>query len=215
LGESYNITAMTFKNHSCCGHSFAPIDAALQLARDHELVPDQIARIRVGTYRVAIEITDRHAVSSPYEARFSTPFAVASALVNGSVRLSAFTEERLRDAQIRSLMDRLEMVVDPGCDAAFPRRSAVVEIETVDGRRLRHFQPTRKGDPDLPLSDTELEDKFRELSVPVIGPAASATLIETLWRVDELPAGAIATLGASARAGDKAHAGERRALASP
>jgi 2-methylcitrate dehydratase PrpD len=203
LGNRYNITSMTFKNHSCCGHSFAPIDAALQLAADHALTPDQIRRVTVGTYRVALEITDRHSVSSPYEARFSTPFTVATALVHGSVRLSAFTEDRLRDAQVQSLMRRVEMIVDPACDEAFPRRSAVVEIETTDGHKLRHFQPTRKCDPDFPLSDAELTDKFLELCIPIIGRSASEHLIHTLWRVDELPAAAIATLGAGMGTSEK------------
>ncbi len=84
-------------------------------------------------------------------------------------------------------MDKVELRVEPEIEAAFPgHRAAVVEIGTVDGRRFTHHAPTRKGDPDNPLSDGELEDKFRELTAPVIGEAAAARLLETLWRVDAL-----------------------------
>ncbi len=194
LGERYNITVMTFKNHGCCGHAFAAIDGAL--AAGAGLAADDIARIRIGSYRAAYEVTGRHNVSTPFEGRFSTPFTVASALVHGSVRLNAFTPERLADPVVQSLMQRVDMTIDPGCDAAFPgRRSATVEIETTDGRRLRHHQPTRKGDPEDPLSDRELAGKFMELAAPVTGEAAAETLLATLRTLDGQGAPAIASLG--------------------
>ncbi|MGH7067277.1 MAG: MmgE/PrpD family protein [Acetobacteraceae bacterium] len=181
LGERYNITLMTFKNHGCCGHIFPAIDALLALAAEHHLLPQDVTRIRIGTYRAAIEVTDRSKVASPFEGRFSTQFCTASALVHGSVRLDAFCPERLRDPEVQALMSRIEMAIDPECEALFPRRrSAVVEVETKGGRSLRHFQRTRKGDPEAPLSDAELDDKFFELAVPVIGRASAATLLSSL-----------------------------------
>jgi hypothetical protein len=59
-----------------------------------------------------------------------------------------------------------------------------VEIETADGRKLAHFQETRKGDPELPLTDAELDDKFLELAAPVIGKAAAAALLKDLWALE-------------------------------
>ena len=201
LGERYNIAAMTVKNHGCCGHSFAAIDAALALAAAHALAPDRIARVRVGTYQAALDVTDRHEVASPYEAKFSTPFTVASALVHGSVRLDGFTPARLADPAVRALMRRVEMHADPGCDAAFPtRRSAQVEIETTDGERFSHYQPTRKGDPDAPLTDAELGAKFLELAVPVVGPVAAKGLAASIWRLDGLQPDEVRSLGTGSAA---------------
>eukprot|EP01036_Dinobryon_divergens_P050120 gene50120-67114_t len=72
-------------------------------------------------------------------------------------------------------MERLTVSVDPQLDAAFPgQRAARIEILLRDGRRLSHLQPNRKGDPEQPLSDSELEDKLLELASPVIGAAAPA-----------------------------------------
>ncbi len=185
LGERPSIAAITFKNHGCCGHIFAAIDAMLALRAEHGLAPEDVVRARVGTYRVALEVTDRPHADTPFEGRFSTRFCLASALVHGSVRLDAFSPERLADPRVQALMQRIEMVVDPGCDAAFPRRrAAVLELELTDGRRLRHLQPTRKGDPDFPLSDAEIEAKFLELSLPVIGRPAAAKLLASLRSLD-------------------------------
>jgi 2-methylcitrate dehydratase PrpD len=185
LGERYNIASMTVKNHGCCGHSFAAIDAALALRGALDLA--DVDHIEVGTYRASLDVTNRRHVSTPFEGRFSTPFTVASALVHGSVRLNAFTPERLQDQAVQALMARIDMVVDETCEAAFPnRRSATVTITMKDGQQRRHEQPTRKGDPDAPLTDDELAMKFRELASPVIGRAAAQDLLDTLARADGL-----------------------------
>ena len=97
---------------------------------------------------------------------------VASALVHGSVRLSAFGAERLADPATRALMQRIDKALDPEIDAAFPgRRAARVEVTLRDGRQFTHLQSDRKGDPELPLSDAELGDKLIELASPSIGTA--------------------------------------------
>jgi 2-methylcitrate dehydratase PrpD len=196
LGERYNIAAMTFKNHGCCGHSFAAIDAVLALRP--QLNVTEIETIGIGTYRTSLDVTNRPMATTPFEGRFSTPFTVASALVHGSVRLNGFTPERLQDEAVQKLMQRVEMSVDPTCEAAFPgHRAATVEITMKDGRRLRHHQPTRKGDPDAPLTDADLAAKFLELATPPIGEAAAHRLLATLNETETLDAAAIASLGAA------------------
>ena len=67
-------------------------------------------------------------------------------------------------------------------------------LETHDGRSHAVLQPTRKGDPDAPLSDDELEAKFLELSAPVLGNARARALLEALWRLDAAAPGALLQL---------------------
>jgi 2-methylcitrate dehydratase PrpD len=185
LGTDYRITRVTFKNHGCCGHTFAALDAVLELRRRHRLAAEDIARVRVATYQGGLDVVANPRPEGAYQAKFSLPYVVAHALVYGSVRLEAFAPERLADPRVRALMDRIELAADPELSRAFPRqRAARVEIETVDGQRLSHFQPTRKGDPELPLTDAELEDKFLELASPVLGEAPARTLLAELWALD-------------------------------
>ena len=140
-----------------------------------------------GAARAAVELGGNADPQTVYEAKFSLPYAMAVALVTGAARFDAFRDERLRDPEIRNLMARVTTVVDAEADAAFPgRRSATVRIETVDGRSLEHYAPTRKGDPDNPLSDDELVDKYRELATPVIDEVSAEALLADLWRIDEI-----------------------------
>jgi 2-methylcitrate dehydratase PrpD len=187
LGERYNITQMTLKNHCCCGQAFATIDAVLALRAQHRFTVRDIERIEIRTYQTALDVAGTYQVSTPAEARFSIPYVAACALVHGSVRLNAFEEAALADAQVRALMSRVSLAPEPRFDALFPtQRCASARIALADGRVLHHEQTTRKGDPDAPLTDQELSDKYFELTQPVIGRPAAERVLKTLWSVDRL-----------------------------
>ena len=97
LGQAFNITRMTFKNHACCGHTFAAIDAAQVLQAQLNVRAKDIERIDVGTYGPALDVAGNPQPRTAAEARFSLPFVVANAIVHGSVRLDAFSPERVED----------------------------------------------------------------------------------------------------------------------
>ncbi len=186
LGRDYNITRMTQKNHCCCGQTFAAIDAALTLRNHYRFAPDDIKAVSIHTYQTALDVTGNYQSGTPAEARFSLPYVVAYALVHGSVRLAAFTESALADPQVKRIIKSSRMHASEEFNAVFPgKRCARVEIELRDGRLISHDQMTRKGDPDCPLSDSELADKFFELAVPVIGRSRAEKLLEKLWLLDK------------------------------
>jgi len=188
LGRDFHITRMTFKNHGCCGHTFAAIDGALELKRRMRLQPADIERVDVATYKAALDIANYDNPRTPAEGRFSLKYVVASGLVHGNVRLAAFEKERLEDEETKAVMNKIAVKLDPELDAAFPgKRAARVTLRARDGREEQYLQPTRKGDPDLPLSDAELDDKFLELAAPVIREAAARRRLAYLRALDAAP----------------------------
>jgi 2-methylcitrate dehydratase PrpD len=95
------------------------------------------------------------------------------------VREKAFLPEALSNPDIAALEDKLTLTLDPECAAKFPKnRTAKVEIDLNDGRTLQHHQVTRHGDPDEPLTDQELLDKFYELVSPRVGEQKSLLLAD-------------------------------------
>jgi len=187
LGERYNIQSITQKNHGCCGHTFAAIDAMLDIRQREALSASQIAAIRVETYQTALDVTGNFEPRTAFEAKFSLPYVVAHALLHGAVRLNAFEPGRLQDADIRSLMARTRLVADPQLSAGFPaQRAARIVVTLHDGRVIEQFAPCRKGDPEAPLSDADLEDKFLELASPVLGDAPARQLLAQLWQLERL-----------------------------
>jgi len=185
LEKSFTIEDMTFKNHAACGHTHPAIDGVLAIRNQHGLGPDDIQCIRVATFQKAVEITGNSDPQTIFEAKFSLPYCAALAMMTGRVRRAAFSNELLRDQAVAALIEKVEVTADAALSAEFPkRRAARVEIETTDGRRFEHYSPTRKGDPDNPLSDGELAEKFLELCDPVLGREGAAPLLDALWRLD-------------------------------
>jgi 2-methylcitrate dehydratase PrpD len=92
LGDPFCVTATTVKYHACCGHTFAAIDAALELRADGVQLVD-ITGIEIETYETATRVAGRVDPADPDEAKFSLAYTVAAALVLvlvlvlGSVRL--------------------------------------------------------------------------------------------------------------------------------
>jgi 2-methylcitrate dehydratase PrpD len=186
LGDDYTITRMTQKNHCCCGHTFAAIDSVLALREQAELNIDTVQKIYIGSYGKAAEVCGNRDPQTAFEAKFSLAYVVAIAALKGSVRLAAFSDEWLQNEDVRKLMERIEITVDEKAEAVFPSfRSATVEIELADGKRINHHSPTRRGDPDSPLSDSEIEHKFKELTAPLMDADTQDAVISKIWALEQ------------------------------
>jgi 2-methylcitrate dehydratase PrpD len=192
------ITEMTFKNHGCCGHIFAALDAVRDLQAEFGFTAADVAKIHVGSYGPTKSICDRPVISTEQEARFSVQYTIGALLVLGGVRIAAFEPENLTNPAILGIMPKVTVELDPELQDAYPgKRAAKVWITLADGRELYRYQPTRKGDPDAPLSDAELSEKFMELVAPVIGIHPAAALLDALWKGNDIP-GAIPVLALAA-----------------
>lgn len=188
LGEWTPITRMTFKNHGCCGHIFPALDGIRTLQAAHGFGRDDVKAIDVRGYGPTKSICDRMEVASARDARFSVQYCVGALLVLGGVRLAAFSPEALADPAIRAVMPRVSVSEDPEIAALYPRRrQARLRVELNDGRVLEHYQQTRKGDPDDPLTDAELAEKFDELAATVLPAPARAGLKTLVLEPGALP----------------------------
>ncbi|MCK9911928.1 MmgE/PrpD family protein, partial [Microbacteriaceae bacterium K1510] len=78
-----------------------------------------------------LDITNNPNPQTVYAAKFSLQFCVALAFVKGKAGLADFTEETLWDPVIRSLMDRVELTLDPDVDSAYPDKwGSIMKLET-------------------------------------------------------------------------------------
>lgn len=172
LGTEWTICQTTPKAHACCGHNFAALDGIAALMAEHEINAEDIDIIDVASYRAALEICGNPDPNSAAEGRFSLPWCAAVMARDGAVTPAAFTEAALRSAETRAMAGRVRLSLDKDAEAKFPgARSATVTLTLTDGRSVSLHRPTRKGDPDDPLSEADLLAKFHALAGPVIGRA--------------------------------------------
>ena len=150
--------------------------------------PTKIKKIKIGSYQKTYEICHNPNPKTPYEAKFSSEYCAAMAIIKGrALRSDDFLKENLQDSSVKNLMNIVDLKIDKGCQNVFPKaRSANVEVVTLDGEVFAHFAPTRKGDPDNPLSDSELSSKYTDLVEPVAGKPAGQALLSALWSVENL-----------------------------
>ncbi|MET7842793.1 MmgE/PrpD family protein [Streptomyces sp. NPDC005356] len=188
VGPEYLVERTSVKPYPCCGHTFAAIDGALALrAEPYGLGPGDIEAIEIETYRTATVVAGNPRPRTPFEARFSVPFVVATALLDGDVRLESFRPERLTDPAVTELLDRTALKDTPQFTTPFPqRRGARVTMRTHGGDQHSVTVPDRKGDPDNPLSESDLIRKFTGLSEPVLGSGCTAELAAQLSALPEL-----------------------------
>lgn len=186
LGNRFNIQSVTVKNHGCCGHTFASIDGLLALRQQYGFDMQEIERIEIRTYAAAVEVAGIKVPQSPFECKFSIPYVVSHAVKYGSVRLAAFDTQRIFEEDLRALMQRIQLEADPELTSKFPNmRAARVYVHLKSGQVLEHFQPYRIGDPEAPLTDEQISEKFLELASPVISDHAAKQLLDRLWSIDQ------------------------------
>jgi 2-methylcitrate dehydratase PrpD len=156
------IRGVYFKLYAACRHTHAAVDAARLLRDEHDVRPEQVARVVVRTYEVADRLCGATALpAGPSEAKFSLPFTVALGLTVGHAGQSCFTPEAVADETLRALAARVRVEVDPALERAYPaKRTAALDLTTVDGRLLRAEVPIARGEPELPLSREDVGAKF-------------------------------------------------------
>jgi 2-methylcitrate dehydratase PrpD len=112
---------------------------------------------------------------------------VALAMLDGGIGFEAAHDyARMQDSAVRSFRQRIELIPSAELTAAVPARQAIVEIETSDGRRLRHHAKAVRGTPENPMTEAEVEAKALDLIHPIIGPDRGRSLISAAGRLADL-----------------------------
>lgn len=187
LGDKYLILDLYFKPYACCRWAQPAIEGALSAAYQIGATPADMTRVRVHTFEAATHL--RSAVPrTTEEAQFSLPWTVACALIDGVVGPEQVVGENLADPTRQELAALVEVVVDAELEEAFPEQAlAWVEIETTDGSRARSDPFSAPGDSHTPFSDTELTEKFRDLTTPVLGSHRTRKLASVIERLPDAP----------------------------
>ena len=189
LGSRWATAETSFKFHASCRHTHPSADALLSLMQEHKLKADDIesvtARVHQGAIDVLGPVTDPQTI---HQSKFSMGFVLALIANLGRASLADFTDEALRDANLRAFHDRVKMALDPEIDQAYPKRwLGRVSVITRDGRSFDQRIASPKGDPDNVLTRAELEDKSLRLAAFTGGANAGEMrkVIARVWRLHD------------------------------
>ena len=164
--EGYCIERIYQKVHAACRHCHPAIDATLDMRNNLNLKPEEIEKIEVHTYKLAVGSHDHTEIMGISSAKLSTPYAVALAIVKGSCGYADYNEDNLNEYWIKNLTRKVCIIEDEDLTAQSPAvRGARVTIYLKDGKEYEAPCLYPKGEPENPLSQEELENKFRGLAM--------------------------------------------------
>jgi len=184
LGTRWEVSSLRFKPYPSNYYTHAGIDAALALSR-RGLKPEQVqsAELAVATAMLRTmgePLARKQAPQSAYEAKFSGPYTVASAMIGGTglgLGIDDFTDALVREPRRVALMRRITVVADPRCDAVFPDQApAILTAVSADGEPLVEQVMVNRGGPGRPLDDSELAAKFDDCAKRALPPEVIGSL---------------------------------------
>jgi 2-methylcitrate dehydratase PrpD len=181
LGDSWEILANAYKPYPCGVVLFPVIDGCLDLRERHTLSADQIAAVTIRGHPLLRIRTDRPDVASGRAAKVSVQHSVAVAFIYGAADLAQYADQCVSEPTVLDL--RRKITVEE--DANVPVETAFVTVQTTDGRRLERHIIEARGTMARPMTDADLEAKFRGL-VDYGSPALDAgLLIEAIWSIGD------------------------------
>ena len=184
IGKDFKIMQISFRLYASTRHTHAGIDLALRL-REKGIKPEDIELLRIQTYGVARDLVGEPFPETIYEAKFSLPFCVSTALVYGHVGIEDFTEERLHDHTLEELMSHCTVEIDPLLDAHYPEKwAAKLNVILRDGTVDHEQTDFPRGDPENKVSLEELHTKFRRLSSMLLPPSKIEAWLEQISKVE-------------------------------
>ncbi|MDA0256939.1 MAG: MmgE/PrpD family protein, partial [Chloroflexi bacterium] len=173
LGERYEILHANIKKWPVGSPIQAALDSAQALRSEHGFAPEAIARITVRLPDIEAHVVDNRSMPD-----INVQHLVAVMLLDGEISFaSAHDYARMSDPAVLGLRERLTLVHDAELGTARPRRQAIVEVETTDGRRLSHRTRAVRGTADSPMERAEVEAKCLDLLAPVLGAERAGALV--------------------------------------
>lgn len=186
---SYHTLKVHTKPYPACRHIHPTLDAVSILKSQHTFDPDAVARVDVETF---YEVAENYAFlpTVPFDVSFSAPFLVALILNGHPPGTTWFQETLLSDPQLLETARKVHISEWEEASRAYPRRNrelmSRVRIALEDGRHLEAETRIPKGDPRRPIPPEELQRKWREIIVPVLGRKRWESVLETVENLERL-----------------------------
>lgn len=199
LGERWEITRISIKPYPCCHFAHAFIDCARAL-RSQGILPQQIERLECLVPEIELPLICEPFASklrpeSPYAAKFSLPFLVAVGLIDGRVDHDTFLQGNIFRSDLLALANRVTYRAAKHDETTFPTYfPGHIDGLLKDGRKVTQRLDINFGNPDNPLSNGDVEAKFRINVKGILDEQSTAGIIAAIQVLAELHTGDVADL---------------------
>ena len=193
-GEPFKIAECSIKRFPLGQYSQTIAQAALDVREQMPGVisPDSVAEVNIATLQTAVNImagdAEKWRPANRETADHSMPYTAAVALLYGGVESRHFDDEFLFDESLLDLVSKVKVSVSEEANRRVPEAMLCdLEVVASSGDRYSTQVAYHKGHYRNPLTDAEVEDKFRSLASEHLSPDRVDDLLQCLWRIDEAP----------------------------
>src|SRR6185503_6399940 len=182
LGVDFDLRENTYKPFPCGIVNHPTIDGAIQIHDEHHLDPASIVAVRLRVAPLVLDLCNQTNITRGLQGKFSVYHGAAVGLVRGKGGLREYTDEAVNDPVIKRVREATTATGDP----TITEDQAHIEVELTDGRRVNKFVEQSLGNIHRPLTDAQLDEKFRDQAVLVLPASDVETLIQLCWKIDQL-----------------------------
>lgn len=188
--EAFRICETTFKSYPSQIHAQGPIALALELRP--QVATAEIESILIHAYQGATSTAatepEKWAPKTRETADHSIPYLVAVALQDGAVTSDSFTDQRIKDPALSTLIAKMAIQEDEEFTRRYPKEfNCRIEVTSRSGASYTARTAYPKGHRSNPMSDTEVEAKFRSLSSGTLTSSQCDRALEIAWSLDSSP----------------------------
>jgi len=184
LGETWELLLNTYKPFACGIVIHPVIDGCIQLRNEHRMDVNAVESVEIRVHPLVLELTGKTRPQVGLEGKFSVYHSAAVALIDGAAGEAQYSDARVVDPAVVTLRGK----VKPTVDASVREAEAWVRIRLTDGRVLEKHVVDAIGSVERPMSDADLEAKFRGLCEPILDRDCIDALIEQCWSIESMPA---------------------------
>ena len=115
------------------------------------------------------------------------PYTTAVALTYGNVDQGHFDDRYIFDEGLLDLTGRVKVERSEEADRRVPEAMlCYLDVTTKSGQTFSAEVPYHKGHYLNPMTDAEVEAKFRSLAKDLLSPGQTGELLAKLWKLEEV-----------------------------
>jgi 2-methylcitrate dehydratase PrpD len=194
LGENFDIAAevaclegiavggIAFKPYPSCGETHAEIEIMLDLMRKHHFSHEDVESIECVFNDTMNSVMLYLEPKTGLEGKFSAEYCTARALLDNSVGLQDFTDERVNQPDVRQVMLKIKRRIDPDMTML----ASTLNVKLKDGRKFSQHVEVVRGRPQNPLSEEEMVAKYKDCAQFVLSSGDIDRSLELLKNLEEV-----------------------------
>ena len=177
-GNKWQILENSYKPFACGIVTHPGIEAGINLKDIHNINPADIDEIVVEVHPLVLELTGKETPQNQLEAKFSIFHCVAAGIIFGKASEAQFADNIVLREDVVNLRKKIKVIINN----SLMEDQVLLHAKFNKGNTINITIEHAIGSKDKPMTNTELEEKFIELTSGIL-KGKERELISKIWKM--------------------------------